>query len=212
MANMGMLDFYIRVVKALDEIGAPYMIVGAFGGTIFGITRATHDIDIIVDLREKDFEALSQNFPLPRYYADPEMIKISVETGIMFNIIDSSEGYKADLVPLKREPAYQLAFDRRIRETFTDENDEPFEAWVAQPTDIIIGKLQAWNEGRSNKHPDDIFAILFFCLRGFSNYQVDIEEVAEYANRIGQETLDMWLKTLERVREEIKKGSTPRKW
>ena len=207
-----MLDFYIRVTKALDDIGAPYMIVGAFGGTIFGITRATNDVDIIVDLHDKDFEALSQKFPLPRYYADPEMIKNSVEMGIMFNIIDSSEGYKADLVPLKREPEYQLAFNRRIRETFTDENDEPFEAWVAQPTDIIIGKLQAWNEGRSNKHPDDIFAILFFCLRGFSNYQVDVEEIAEEANRIGQETLDMWLKTLERVREEIKKGSTPRRW
>jgi hypothetical protein len=51
---MDMLDFDIRVVKALDEIGAPYMIVGAFGGTIFGITRATHDIDIMMDLREKD--------------------------------------------------------------------------------------------------------------------------------------------------------------
>ncbi len=212
MANMDMLDFYIRVVKALDDIGAPYMIVGAFGGTIFGITRATHDIDIIVDLRETDFEALSQKFPLPRYYADPEMIKNSVEMGIMFNIIDSSEGYKADLVPLKREPDYQIAFDRRIRETFTDKNGEPFEAWVAQPTDIIIGKLQAWDEGRSNKHPDDIFAILFFCLRGYSTYQVDIEEIAEEANHIGQETFDMWLKTLERVREEIKKGSTPRKW
>lgn len=209
---MNMLDFYIHVVKALEEIGASYMIVGAFGGTIYGITRATHDIDIIVDLHEADFEALSKKFPLPRYYADPMMIKNSVEMGIMFNIIDSSEGYKADLVPLKREPEYLLAFSRRIRETFTDENDEPFEAWVAQPTDIIIGKLQAWNEGRSNKHPDDIFAILFFCLRGYSTYQVDIEEIAEEANRIGQETLDMWLKTLERVREEIKKGSTPRKW
>jgi hypothetical protein len=212
MAKMDMLDFYIRVVKALDEIGAPYMIVGAFGGTIFGITRATHDIDIIVDLREKDFEALSQKFPLPRYYADPEMIKNSVEMGIMFNIIDSSEGIKADLVPLKREPEYQLAFNRRIRETFTDEQDEPFEAWVAQPTDIIIGKLQAWNEGRSNKHPDDIFAILFFCLRGFSNYQVDIEEVAEQAARIGPETLDMLLKTLARAKNEIEKGDTPRRW
>ena len=209
---MDMLDFYIRVVKALDEIGAPYMIVGAFGGTIFGITRATHDIDIIVDLREKDFEALSQKFPLPRYYADPEMIKNSVDMGIMFNIIDSSEGIKADLVPLKREPEYQLAFNRRIRETFTDENDEPFDAWVAQPTDIIIGKLQAWNEGRSNKHPDDIFSILFFCLRGFSNYQVHIEEVAEQATRIGPETLEMWLKTLARAREEIEKGDRPRKW
>lgn len=209
---MDMLDLYIRVVKALDEIGAPYMIVGAFGGTIYGITRATHDIDIIVDLQEKDFEALSQKFPLPRYYADPEMIKNSVEMGIMFNIIDSSEGIKADLVPLKREPDYQLAFDRRVRETFTDQNDVPFEAWVAQPTDIIIGKLEAWNEGRSNKHPDDIFAVLFFCLRGFSNYQVDIEEVAEQAARIGPETLDMWLKTLAKARNEIEKGDTPRKW
>ncbi len=209
---MNMLDFYIRIVKALEEIGASYMIVGAFGGTIYGITRATHDIDIIVDLKEPDFEALSKKFPLPRYYADPLMIKNSVEMGIMFNIIDSNEGSKADLVPLKREPEYQLAFNRRIRETFTGENDEPFEAWVAQPTDIIIGKLQAWNEGGSNKHPEDIFAILFFCLRGFSNYQVDIEEVAEEANRIGQETLDMWLKTLTRVKEEIKKGYMPRKW
>ena len=96
-----MLDFYIRIVKALEEIGASYMIVGAFGGTIYGITRATHDIDIIVDLKEPDFEALSKKFPLPRYYADPLMIKNSVEMGIMFNIIDSNEGSKADLVPLK---------------------------------------------------------------------------------------------------------------
>jgi hypothetical protein len=209
---MNMLDFYMRVVKALDEISAPYMIVGAFGGTIFGITRATHDIDIIVDLHETDYEALSQRFPLPRYYADPEMIKNSVEMGIMFNIIDSSEGIKADLVPLKREPEYQLAFNRRNRETFTDENNEPFEAWVAQPTDIIIGKLQAWNEGRSNKHPDDIFAILYFCLRGLSDQSVNLDEVTKQAARIGQETLDMWNKTLARARGEIEKGSAPRRW
>ncbi|HEY9152163.1 MAG TPA: hypothetical protein VIN60_04700 [Anaerolineales bacterium] len=209
---MSMLDFYIRVAKALDEMGAPYMIVGAFGGTIFGITRATNDVDIIVDLHGKDFEALSEKFPLPRYYADPEMIRNSVEMGIMFNIIDSQEGVKADLVPLKREPEYQHAFDRRIRETFTDENDKPFEAWVAQPTDIIIGKLQAWNEGRSDKHPKDIFAILFFCLSGYSDYEVNLDEVTKEAKRIGQETLDMWNKTLARAKDEIQKGNTPRKW
>ncbi len=209
---MSMLDFYIRVTKALDEIGVPYMIVGAFGGTIFGITRATNDVDIIVDLHEKDFEALSKKFPLPRYYADPEMIKNSVEIGMMFNIIDSTEGYKADLVPLKREPEYQLAFDRRIRETFTDENGQPFEAWVAQPTDIIIGKLRAWNEGRSDKHPKDIFAILYFCLRGYSNHDVNLDEVTKEAARIGHEALEMWNKTLIRAREEIEKGNAPRNW
>ena len=209
---MSMLDFYVRVAKALDEINAPYMIVGAFGGTIFGITRATNDIDIIVDLHEKDFEALSQKFPLPRYYADPEMIRNSVQMGIMFNIIDSTEGVKADLVPLKREPEYQLAFDRRIRETFTDEHDQLFEAWVAQPTDIIIGKLQAWNEGRSDKHPKDIFAILFFCLSGYSEYKINLDEISKEAARIGQETSEMWNKTLTRAKEDIEKGDTPREW
>lgn len=209
---MGMLDFYIRVVQALDEIGAPYMIVGAYGGSVFGIIRSTNDIDIMVDLQEKDCYALSEKFPLPRYYADPEMIKNSIAMGIMFNLIDTNEGTKADLVPLKREPEYQLAFNRRVRETFQGPSGESFEAWVAQPTDIIIGKLQAWNEGRSDKHPKDIYSILFFCLRGYSDYNVNLDEVTKEAARLGRETLEMWNKTLARVREEIEKGDTPRKW
>lgn len=207
-----MLDFYIRVVQALDEIGAPYMIVGAYGGSVFGIIRSTNDIDIMVDLQEKDCYALSEKFPLPRYYADPEMIKNSIAMGIMFNLIDTNEGTKADLVPLKREPEYQLAFNRRVRETFQGPSGESFEAWVAQPTDIIIGKLQAWNEGRSDKHPKDIYSILFFCLRGYSDYNVNLDEVTKEAARLGRETLEMWNKTLARVREEIEKGDTPRKW
>ncbi len=161
---MTAISFYVQIVKALDEIGAPYMIVGAFGGYPFGITRVTFDIDILVDLRGQDFEALSQRFPLPRYYADPEMMRSSVQMGIMFNIIDTNEGIKADLVPLKREPDYEFAFERRIQREFVDPFGNQFEAWVAQPTDIIIGKLEAWNEGRSDKHPKDILAIFLFLL------------------------------------------------
>jgi hypothetical protein len=209
---MSISDFYIRVVKALDEIGAPYMIVGAYGGTVFGITRSTNDIDILVDLQEKDCYAISEKFPLPRYYADPEMIRNSIEMGIMFNLVDTGEGARADLVPLKREPEYRFAFNRRVRETFTDPDGTSFEAWVAQPTDIIIGKLHAWSEGRSDKHPKDIFAILFFCLRGFSDYQVNLDEVTKEAAKIGPETLDMWNKTVARAQEETQKGNTPRKW
>src|SRR3989304_9402123 len=115
---MGTLDFYIRVVKALDEIGAPYMIVGAFGGSVFGIARSTNDIDMLVDLQEKDCYAISEKFPLPRYYADPEMIKNSIQMGIMFNLIDTEEGAREDLVPLKNEPEYKLHFIHRGKEEF----------------------------------------------------------------------------------------------
>jgi len=169
---MSAIDFYIRVVQALDEIGAPYMVGCAFAGTAFGIQRATYDVDILVSLRDHDFEILSAKFPLPRYYADPEMMRNSVALGIMFNLIDTQEGVKADLVPLSREPEYDEAFQRRVRRNFTDQNGITFEAWCAQPTDIIIGKLQAWTGGQSLKHPADILNMLVFALSGLSDQEL----------------------------------------
>lgn len=202
---MTSISFYVQIVRALDEIEAPYMIVGAFGGYPFGITRVTFDIDILVDLQDEDFESLAQRFPLPRYYADPEMMKNSVQMGIMFNLIDTNEGIKADLVPLKREPDYQLAFERRVRREFVDPMGNSFSAWVAQPTDIIIGKLNAWNEGRSDKHPKDIYAMIVFDLSGASDLAIDYGLVTKESGNIGQETLEMWKQVLLKAKEEIKK-------
>lgn len=196
------IKFYAQVVRALDEIGAPYMIVGAFAGIPFGITRATYDIDILVDLRETDFQELSARFPLPRYYADPEMMKNSTLMGIMFNIIDSSEGIKADLVPLRREPEYQVAFERRIRERFSDGETE-FDAWCARPEDIIIGKLQAWQEGQSTKHPADIKSILLFVLGEAPQLSFDVDLVSSAAMQIGSDALNLWNDLITQVQKEI---------
>ncbi|MBN2394447.1 MAG: hypothetical protein JXR84_27180 [Anaerolineae bacterium] len=65
---MSAICFYLKVIKALEEMQAPYLIVGAFAGLAFGVTRATFDVDILVDLHDEDFEALAAQFPLPRYY------------------------------------------------------------------------------------------------------------------------------------------------
>ncbi len=196
------IKFYASIVRALDEIGAPYMIVGAFAGLSFGITRTTFDIDILVDLREQDFEALSAKFPLPRYYADPEMMRNSTQMGIMFNIIDTGEGIKADLVPLKREPEYRVAFDRRIRRKFSDGETE-FDAWCARPEDIIIGKLQAWNEGQSSKHPADIKSILLFVLSEEHDLPFDLDIVSSSTSRISPDAFKLWNDLVAQVKKEI---------
>jgi hypothetical protein len=202
---MSSLHFYTKVVRALDEIGAPYMIVGAFAGLAFGITRTTFDIDILVDLKEDDFLALSERFPLPRYYADSEMMRNSTRMGIMFNLIDTEAGVKADLVPLKREPRYQTAFEHRIRRTFVDENDEEFEAWCARPEDIIIGKLRAWAEGESSKHPADIYSMLIFMLSGESDSTFTPETVTQTAMNISPQVLQLWRELLARAQNEVQK-------
>jgi hypothetical protein len=81
---MSLFDFYVQVVRTLDDIGAPYMIVGAFGAISYGLNRGTHDIDIIVDLGEPHFAALAKRFPSPRYYADPDQMREGMELGIMY--------------------------------------------------------------------------------------------------------------------------------
>jgi len=196
---MSVLAFYFKVVRALEAIDAPYMIVGAFAGLAFGVSRATFDVDILVDLRDADFDVLAAHFPLPRYYADPEMMRNSTRMGIMFNLIDTELGVKADLVPLTREPDYRVAFDRRVRRTFQDETGATFEAWCAQPTDIIIGKLKAWAEGRSTKHPTDIAAMLAFALSGMSDMPLDMPAIAVAAARLGPEVAELWASLCQRT-------------
>ena len=203
---MNALSFYLKVVQALEEIEVPYMIVGAFAGLAFGVSRATFDVDILVDLRERDFDALADCFPPPRYYADPEMMRNSTRMGIMFNLIDTELGVKADLVPLTREPDYRIAFSRRIRQSFQDETGQTFAAWYAQPTDIIIGKLKAWHEGRSAKHPGDIHAMLVFALSGLSEVALDMQAIDVAAARLGPEVVALWQSLRERAEDEVSKG------
>ncbi len=70
---------------------------------MYGITRTTFDIDIVVDLKEAHIQALAATYPSPRYYADPEQMRSSIRMGISFNIIDGKRGEKADLSPLTRD-------------------------------------------------------------------------------------------------------------
>ena len=133
------LSLFLDILKTLEKLNAPYMVIGAFAATVYGITRVTYDIDIIVELSEEHINALSNSYPLPRYYADPVMIRNSIEMGIMFNIIDTERGEKADLVPLSGTLDYRHAFERRIRQLVEISGAEPFEIWCARPEDVIHG-------------------------------------------------------------------------
>jgi hypothetical protein len=156
------LSLFLDVLHTLEAIGAPYMVIGAFAATVYGVTRVTYDIDMVVDLDEEHIEALAAAYPPPRYYADPVQMRDSIRLGILFNIIDTSRGEKADLVPLTMASRYRQAFQRRVRQTVEVPGSEPFEIWCARPEDVIVGKLMAWAEGRSRKHETDIYEMMVF--------------------------------------------------
>lgn len=180
------------VLVTLEQIRAPYMVVGAFAALIYGGQRTTYDIDIVVDLNEQQVQALAAAYPPPRYYADPEQMRDSIRHGTLFNIIDTSLGDKADLVPLRNEPHERSAFRRRLRQPLELPDGQLLEIWCARPEDVIIGKLAAWAEGGSRKHESDILQILIYQTLENPQQPLDHQAIAVQATRMGDATLHLW--------------------
>ena len=205
------LSLFLDILHTLEAIDAPYMIIGAFAATVYGITRVTYDIDIVVNLQEQHIQALCKAYPSPRYYADPLQMRDSIRLGIMFNIIDTSRGEKADLVPLSLSPTYRLAFQRRVRQRIELPNAESFEVWCARPEDVIVGKLKAWAEGRSRKHETDIYEMLVFHYLGHGATQtapLDEASVDTQAAALGREVVTLWKTIKEAAQREAHRGMT----
>ena len=43
------LSLFLDILRTLEAIDAPYMIIGAFAAAVYGTTRTTYDIDVVVD-------------------------------------------------------------------------------------------------------------------------------------------------------------------
>jgi hypothetical protein len=185
-------SLFLDIIQVLERIGAPYMLIGAFAATAYGLTRTTYDIDIVVDLSEAHIIALAEAYPAPRYYADHEQMRDSVRRGIMFKIIDMERGEKADIVPLTMTPAYHAAFERRIRQPFQPAYGRRVEMWCARPEDVIIGKLRAWQEGRSRKHESDVFEMLTFHYQGSMPTPFDELLIDRQAEALGHDVAALW--------------------
>jgi hypothetical protein len=198
------LSLFLDILLKLEALDIPYVIIGGFAATMYGITRATYDIDIIVNMGEEHIQALSNSYPLPRYYADPHQMRRALEIGSSFNIIDVERGEKADLISLTMDRRNAPAFENRTRKTVDLVGVKPFSVWVARPEDVIVGKLMAWQEGRSERHTADVFEMLLSYHLGGRGAETAFDEmyVRSRANELGEEVVALWELLVETAQEQ----------
>jgi hypothetical protein len=152
---MSQQELLTHVVSTLNSCGIDYMLTGSVASSVQGEPRTSHDIDIVLQVRQSAVPALIQAFSPPRFYLTKESITDAILHQGMFNVIDVSGGDKIDFWILTDEPFDQSRFARKLRQLLFG-----IDVCISTPEDTIIQKLYwAKKSGGSEKQFTDALRV-----------------------------------------------------
>ena len=153
------MNLFTLFLGPLESAGLDYMVSGSVAAMTYGEPRLTNDIDLILALTPASLGRLESAFPETDFYRAPTEVLLTelarAQRGHS-NIIHHDSGFRADLYFRANDPLHAWAWPRRQR----FEVDDGVEAWFAPPEYVILRKLEYYQEGRSEKHLNDIRAML----------------------------------------------------
>lgn len=145
------------VLSKFEEGNIPYMLVGSVASSFYGDPRLTRDIDIVIEVSPKDVIEFESLFSSNDFYIPPsEILRDEILNKGSFNLIHHQSGLKIDIVIKKLSPHGEEEFLRRQKHEILPQ----MFSCVASAEDIILKKLQYFQEGGSQKHLMDCRAIL----------------------------------------------------
>ena len=154
----GILAAIIPIVTALEQLGVAYYIGGSVVSSIYGIPRATFDVDLIADLRPEHVRPFVKHLEAD-YYIDEDMIRDAITHHGSFNVMYLASMLKVDVFLPKLRPFDQEEYRRAQPETLI-QGTRPF--YVASPEDTILHKLEWYRIGNeiSDRQWNDILGVL----------------------------------------------------
>ena len=147
------------VVELLEELEVVHYVGGSVASMTHGEKRETSDVDIVADLQPDHADAFHQKLSAT-FYVDEIAIRRAITRRESFNIFHLETFFKVDIFPLKQRP-YDLQAARRVQKEPVD-TDPPVEAYLAQPEDILLAKLEWFRLGGgvSDRQWRDILGIV----------------------------------------------------
>lgn len=147
-------DIVLTVSDALNHARIPYMVVGAFVGIYYGITRTTEDADFLLQVHDLDLTSLRHSLG-PAFSVDPQTGFESITLGIHYVASHKDSDFAVDLFLLRDDPHDQLSFSRRRLISF-----DRGQTFIPPPEDFVITKLRWFNRRHANKDIDDARNVL----------------------------------------------------
>ena len=133
------------VISVFVELSIPYYIGGSIASSIYGMARATLDVDIIADIKIEHVSLLRKQLE-EEFYIDEEVIKDAIKKLSSFNLIHLETMIKIDVFIHKPELYAEETILRRRKDTIEDSKGT-LEFYFSSPEDIILNKLQWYDDG-----------------------------------------------------------------
>jgi D-ribose pyranose/furanose isomerase RbsD len=167
------------VLEVLDRLGISYHVGGSYASAIHGIPRQTHDVDLVVDLRQDGVRDLVQALA-GEFYVDEEAVARAVRERGSCNLVHHATGIKIDLF-VKGAAAFDVAeFERKVMVRLGDET--PHAVFVKSAEDTLLRKLLWYQLGGevSDRQWEDVRGIL-----SVQAGRLDMAYVRDWADRLG---------------------------
>lgn len=148
------LEVLQDAIARLDRAGIAYMLTGSVALSYYAEPRMTRDIDLVVELADRDPKSIVALFA-PDYYVSEADVGRAIAARTMFNVLHLGKVVKLDLI-VRKETAYRRReFERRRRVQMPG-----FEAWIVSREDLILSKLAWAKDSGSELQMRDVGALL----------------------------------------------------
>jgi hypothetical protein len=111
----------LGVVRLLESLDVPYMIVGSIASSHHGRPRSTHDADVVIDPAPRALDTLVQRLADSGFYVDARRAREAMALRRQFNVIDTESASKVDLIFRKERPFSKEEFGRRYRAQISED-------------------------------------------------------------------------------------------
>ena len=149
-----------KLARVFDAHAIRYLVGGSLASSIYGIPRATHDVDLVADIRLSHVDAVVTALA-DDFYVDADMIRDAIRRRASFNVIHLATMFKADVFVLRGD-AWSSEEMARARTEELDLPDGKVAVRFASAEDTLLHKLMWYKLGNqiSDRQWADIAGIL----------------------------------------------------
>ncbi|MGZ7073755.1 MAG: DUF6036 family nucleotidyltransferase [Candidatus Angelobacter sp.] len=152
---MTLPDLFRRISYSLAQARIDYMLTGSYASTVYGMGRASQDIDLVISADEDQVRNLLDRLSQNNFYAESNAALEACRRKSMFNAIDNVTVLKVDFI-FRKTRNFSLEEFRRRQTALV----QGVELSVATAEDIVISKLEWAKLGESARQIEDVVGIL----------------------------------------------------